>query len=40
MATTELSVMLATLLARGEFRLEPQKVRAVGITSMRPKDEI
>lgn len=37
MATTELSVMLATLLARGEFRLEPQKVRAVGITSMRPK---
>ncbi len=36
MATTELTVMLATLLARGGFRLEPQKVRATGVTSMRP----
>ena len=40
MATTELTVMLATLLARGGFTLEPQRVRATGITSMRPRDGI
>ncbi|MDN5570240.1 MAG: cytochrome P450 [Propionibacteriaceae bacterium] len=40
MATTELTVMLATLLARGSYRLEPQRVRAVGLTSMHPRDGI
>lgn len=40
MARTELVVMLATLLARGGYRLEPQRVRAVGVTSMRPRDGI
>lgn len=40
MATTELTVMLATLLARSSYRLEPQRVRAVGITSMRPRDGV
>lgn len=37
MATTELTVMLATLLARGGYTLEPQRVRAAGVTSMRPQ---
>lgn len=36
MATTELTVMLARLLARSAYRLEPQRVRAKGISSMRP----
>ncbi|WP_432560036.1 cytochrome P450 [Granulicoccus sp. GXG6511] len=40
MATTELVVMLATLLARGGYRLEPQRVRATGMTSMRPRDGV
>lgn len=40
MATTELTVMLATLLGRSSYRLEPQRVRAVGITSMRPRDGV
>ena len=40
MATTELTVMLATLLARSSYRLEPQRVRAVGITSTRPRDGV
>lgn len=38
MATTELTVMLATLLARGPFRVTQPRVRAVGIASMRPRD--
>lgn len=39
MATTELTVMLARLLARGPYELVPgQRVRAVGLSSMRPKD--
>ena len=41
MATTELTVMLARLLARGPYELVPgQRVRAVGLSSMRPKDGI
>ncbi|WP_425309200.1 cytochrome P450 [Ammonicoccus fulvus] len=40
MATTELTVMLACLLARGSFALEPQKVRATGMSSMRPRDGV
>lgn len=36
MATTELTVMLATLLSRSSFALEPQRVRATGMASMRP----
>lgn len=36
MATTELTVMLATLLARGGYTLEPQKLRSSGVTSVRP----
>lgn len=38
MATTELTVMLARLLARGSFVVPEQKVRAVSIASMRPRD--
>lgn len=40
MAGTELNVMLATLLARSSYRLEHQKVQAVGITSMRPREGV
>lgn len=40
MATTELTVMMACLLARGAFVLEPQKVRATGMSSMRPREGI
>lgn len=36
MATTELTVMLATLLGRTSFTLEPQRIRAKGMASMRP----
>ena len=38
MATTELTVMLARLLARGRFSVPPQKVRAVSVAAMRPRD--
>lgn len=38
MATTELTVMLARLLARGRFSVPPQKVRAVSVAAVRPKD--
>ncbi|HJE52251.1 MAG TPA: cytochrome P450 [Tessaracoccus flavescens] len=37
MATTELTVMLATLLQRGSYALEDRSVKAVGLTSMKPK---
>ncbi|WP_176451790.1 hypothetical protein [Enemella dayhoffiae] len=40
MATTELTVMLARLLARGRFTLEPQRVRAVAVSAMRPANGI
>lgn len=40
MAMTELTVMLARLLARGSFALEPQRVRATGMSSMRPRDGV
>ncbi|NNG20706.1 cytochrome P450 [Naumannella sp. ID2617S] len=40
MATTELTVMLARLLARGRFTLEPQRVRSVGMSAMRPANGI
>lgn len=40
MATTELTVMLARLLARGGFVLEPRKVRATGLSAMRPRDGV
>ncbi len=40
MATTELAVMLTTLLSHGPFRLAPGRIRAVGVTSMRPKGGI
>lgn len=38
MATTELTVMLATLLARGGYQLEAGRVRARGYAAMRPRD--
>lgn len=38
MATTELSVMLARLLARGTFAVEEQRVRATSFAAMRPRD--
>lgn len=40
MATTELTVMLARLLGRGAYALEPQRVRAIGMSSMRPRDGV
>lgn len=40
MATTELTVMLARLLARSTLTAVPQRVRAVGISSMRPRDGV
>ena len=36
MATTELTVMLARLLARGAYRVTDQRVRAKGLAAMRP----
>ncbi|WP_162801983.1 cytochrome P450 [Ornithinimicrobium murale] len=38
MATTELTVMFARLLARGPFTIEPQRVRATSFAAMRPRD--
>lgn len=37
MATTELTVMLARVLARAEFRLPRQRIGATGFAAMRPK---
>lgn len=38
MATTELTVMLARLLARGTYRVLPQRVRATSLAAMRPRN--
>lgn len=40
MATVELRVMLARLLSRGPFALEPQRVRATSVAAMRPRDGV
>lgn len=40
MAVTELTVMLARLVARGTWTLEPGRVRATGMSGMRPRDGI
>ena len=40
MATTELTVMLARLLARAELRLVPQRIRPVSYAAMRPRDGV
>ncbi|AXB45345.1 cytochrome P450 [Amycolatopsis albispora] len=38
MATTELAVMLARVLARADLRLRPQRMRATSLAAMRPRD--
>ncbi len=38
MAVTEITVMLARLLARIDVRLPPRQIRATGFASMRPRD--
>lgn len=40
MATTELAVMLSRLLARGPFSLPGQRMRATGLSAMRPRDGV
>ena len=40
LATTEMAVVLSRLVARTTLTLEPQRVRAVGFASLRPRDGV